>query len=324
MTIPETLHLTLRQLQVFLAIVRGGTTVAAGGQIGLSQSATSAALGELERMLGLPLFDRCGRRLLLNDNGRALLPRARALLDGAHEIEQLARQAQPSLASLRIGASTTMGNHVLPRLLRLWRGDWLGDGVQPWHARIVIGNTARICAAVADFALDVGLIEGPCDEPRLEVRPWLSDELLVVAAPEVLSRLVPARTPSAVVPVQALRQELWLLREAGSGTRVATDLALQPHLQGYTRALELGNSEAIKHAAVQGLGLACLSEWVVADDMAAARLVRVSTTLPRLRRQCYLVMHRDKQPTDALTRLVQRLESVRLEMPRPPAGGHPA
>jgi len=62
----------------------------------------------------------------------------------------------------------------------------------------------------------------------------------------------------------------------------------------------------------------------VADDMAAARLVRVSTTLPRLRRQCYLVMHRDKQPTDALTRLVQRLESVRLEMPRPPAGGHPA
>ena len=72
----DPLHLTLRQLQVFAAVARGGSTAAAGAAIGLSQSATSAALKELERMLGTPLFDRAAKRLQLNSSGRALLPRA--------------------------------------------------------------------------------------------------------------------------------------------------------------------------------------------------------------------------------------------------------
>lgn len=307
MTEIRSLHLTLRQLQVFLAIARCGTTVAAGAQIGLSQSATSAALAELERSLGLRVFDRSGKRLLVNGNGRSLLPRAGALLDGAHEIERLAQQAQPSLASLHIGASTTLGNHVLPRLLRQWGPGWLGDAQSPWHARILIGNTERVCSAVADFEVDIGLIEGPCSVAQLEVEPWLSDALQVVAAPELLARLLPASGASRVVPLKALQHELWLLRESGSGTRVATDLALLPHLHGYRRTLELGHSEAIQQAAVQGLGLACLSQWVVADQLAAGHLLAVPTPLPGLLRQCYLVRRGDRQPTAALERLLDLL-----------------
>ncbi|MCF6571025.1 LysR family transcriptional regulator, partial [Escherichia coli] len=79
----DVLRLTLRQLQVFVAVARSGSTTAASAQIALSQSATSAAVNELERLLSLKLFDRAGKRLLLNDNGRALQPRALALLDGA-------------------------------------------------------------------------------------------------------------------------------------------------------------------------------------------------------------------------------------------------
>jgi DNA-binding transcriptional LysR family regulator len=76
----NTLRLTLRQLQIFVAVARSGTTTAASAEIALSQSATSSAVNELERLLSLRLFDRAGKRLLLNDNGRALLPRALALL----------------------------------------------------------------------------------------------------------------------------------------------------------------------------------------------------------------------------------------------------
>ena len=83
----NTLRLTLRQLQIFVAVARSGTTTAASAEIALSQSATSSAVNELERLLSLRLFDRAGKRLLLNDNGRALLPRALALLDGAAGIE---------------------------------------------------------------------------------------------------------------------------------------------------------------------------------------------------------------------------------------------
>jgi DNA-binding transcriptional LysR family regulator len=299
----DVLRLTLRQLQIFVAVARCGSTLAAGAQIALSQSATSSAVNELERLLSLRLFDRAGKRLLLNDNGRALLPRARALLDGAAGIEQMARDGTDQRQSLRIGASTTIGNHVLPRLLpRFVAGPSLA--APAWRSRVMIGNTAAICEALAAFELDLGLIEGPCHQEALVVTPWLQDELVIVAAPRA-SRAVAADDASARRSVRALRECVWLLREPGSGTREATDQALLPHLRAYRRSIELGSSEAILHAAASGLGVACLSAWSVADAIEAGRLQRLETTLPRLSRQCHLVVHRDKQPTPALVEFLR-------------------
>ena len=131
----DLLHLTLRQLRTFVAVARGGTTMAASATLAMSQSATSASLNELERSLALRLFDRAGRRLALNDNGRALLPRALALLDGAADIERLAR-AGGALQELRIGASTTIGNYLLPTLLaRYLNGGQRPDG--PWRSTVI-------------------------------------------------------------------------------------------------------------------------------------------------------------------------------------------
>ena len=70
--------------------------------------------------------------------------------------------------------------------------------------------------------------------------------------------------------------------------------------------IELGSSEAIKHAAIEGMGTACLSHWVVTDAIVTGRLRRVPTTLPKMSRQCHLVVHRDRQPTAALLRFLQQ------------------
>jgi len=162
----------------------------------------------------------------------------------------------------------------------------------------VIENTAAVCDAVAAFELDVGLIEGPCHQPALAVTPWLQDEIVVVAAPDsALARLSAA---GERVPLRTLREAVWLVRESGSGTREATDQSLLPHLRSYRRSIELGSSEAIQRAAQEGLGVACLSTWVVSDALEAGRLCRVATTLPRQLRQCHLVVHRQKQSTPAL------------------------
>src|SRR5262249_59415530 len=96
----DVLRLTLRQLQIFAAVATSGSTIAAAERIALSQSATSSAINELERLLALKLFDRSGKRLLLNDNGRALLPRALALLDGAAHVERLAVDAGVPMTAL--------------------------------------------------------------------------------------------------------------------------------------------------------------------------------------------------------------------------------
>lgn len=307
MTTP--LRLTLRQLQIFAAVARCGTTTAAGDELGLSQSATSAAVNELERLMSVQLFDRAGKRLVLNDIGRDLLPRARAMLDGAAEIERMAVGSHAAPPALRIGASTTIGNYVLPRLLSGYLSRWYAPGITEWQSRVRIGNTAEICTALANFDLDLGLIEGPCHEADLDATPWLTDELVVVAAPRLAKQLANTPGVAARLPLRLLRQQVWLLRESGSGTRVATDLELLPHLRSYPRSIELGSSEAIKHAASEGLGLACLSEWVVSDYLASGRLSRIETTLPKMIRQCFLVMHRQKQPTAALEALIAHLRA---------------
>ena len=298
----DVLRLTLRQLQIFAAVARSGSTTAASADIALSQSATSSAVNELERLLSLRLFDRAGKRLLLNDNGRALLPRALALLDGAADIEHMARDASAQTQSLRIGASTTIGNYVLPALLGQFLAEGQADSATAWRSRVSIGNTETICDAVAAFELDIGLIEGPSNQPALEVMPWLQDELVIVASPssELVAQTQGAADKNTRVSLKALRDALWLLREAGSGTREVTDQLLLPHLHAYRRSIELGSSEAIKHAAAEGLGAACLSLLVVRDLIATGRLSPVRTPLPRMLRQCYLVVHRDKQPTAAL------------------------
>lgn len=291
------LRLTLRQLQVFAAVAGAGSTAAASEAIALSQSATSSAVNELERALGLQLFDRAGKRLQLNENGRALLPRVRTLLDAAQSIEQMAGDDAGALQALRVGASTTVGSYLLPSLLARFLGDRPARAAD-WRSSVTVANTAAICEAVASFELDVGLVEGPCRHPALKVRRWRQDRLSIVAAPG-LPAFAGARTG-----LRALREAVWLVREPGSGTREATDQVLLPALGHYRRCIELGSSEAIKRAAVEGLGIACLSQWVAQDLLASGQLRTLRTPLARLTRQYHLVLHRDKQLTPVLKRFV--------------------
>jgi len=225
------------------------------------------------------------------------LPRALALLDGAADIERLSRAGDVQLRALRIGASTTLGNYLLPRLLaRVYRGPGAADST--WHAQVTIANTAAIGRAVAACELDVGFVEGTCHEPELESLAWLRDELVLVGPP------APSSDAARTVPLRALREAVWLLREPGSGTREATDRALLPQLRSYRRSIELGSSEAIKRAAMEGVGIACLSRWVVDDMLAAGRLRELRTSLPKVVRPCHVVLHRYRQRTAALTALL--------------------
>jgi DNA-binding transcriptional LysR family regulator len=281
------MKLTLRQLKIFQAVALHGSTSAAARSVPLSQSATSAAVNELEQALGTLLFDRVGKRLLLNDRGRTLLPAARAVLDGAQDIENtFASGDSAALLDLKIFASTTIGNYVLPRALARFRT------LHPAAALDMrIGNTLDVVTAVREFATDLGFIEGPCHAPDVSVLPWLEDELVVVAAPTHPLALDACR---GRLTAKQLMQALWLLREPGSGTREAVEQALMPHLPNIRSMMTLGSSEAIKNAAAEGLGISCLSQAVVRDLVTADRLVVLATRLPRLMRRFSVIHHRAK------------------------------
>lgn len=299
-TLVNVLRLTLRQLQIFTAVAEKGSTVAAASSVSLSQSATSSAVQELERLMSLRLFDRVGKRLMLNDSGRALLPRARAMLADAAEIERSGQDPQALVHEIKIGASTTLGNYVLPDILARLHRDRPRKGTA-WQSRMTIGNTADICDRVARLELDIGFIEGPSHCSDVSVHRWLRDEMVLVSARANRSQHTPRRGAKML---DWLRQSVWLLREEGSGTREVTDQALLPRLGMYKRSIVLGSSEAIKRAAAEGLGIACLSRWVIEDFVRNRRLAIVGSPLTPIYRQCHWVVHREREFTPSLENLV--------------------
>lgn len=275
----QRLRLTLRQLEVFAATAQAGSTRAGAERVARSPSAAGAALADLEAALGTPLFDREGRRLLLSEAGRELLPQALALLQQAHELQSLF--GRPRAAPLRVAASLTIGEYLLPAHIARWRAQHPERPVQ-----LAIGNTRSVIDAVVAHEAEVGFVEGRQSHPQLKGRDWLADELQVVAAPG--SRWA-RRAPTAA----ALAQAPWILRELGSGTREVADHWLQQHLGDVAPVAELGSTEAVKQLVATGAGLALLSRHAVAQDLATRRLALVRTPLPPARRQLSIVTRRD-------------------------------
>ncbi|WP_273876148.1 LysR substrate-binding domain-containing protein, partial [Serratia marcescens] len=104
--------------------------------------------------------------------------------------------------------------------------------------------------------------------------------------------------------LEALANAPWILRERGSGTREVLDHLLLAHLPHFQLVMELGNSEAIKHAVRHGIGISCLSRRVVAEQLASGALVELPVPLPPLRRTLYLIRHRQKHVSNALQRFL--------------------
>lgn len=279
--IDQRLKLTLRQLEVFAAVARSGTTRGAADEISRSQSAASNALGELEAVLGAQLFDRVGKRLVINENGRTLLPRAAALLEQAGETQSLF--TRDHAAPLRLASSFTIGEYLLPALIASWKAQHPQS-----HVLLDIVNTHDVFERVSAFEADIGFIEGSHTHPELSVRKWRSDEMVVIAA---------AGHPMASrrANLRQLSQATWVVREPGSGTREASDRWLIPHLAAVHVELELGSNEAVKRVVAEGLGLGCLSRLAVKEALAQGWLVEVATTLPPMHRTLSIALHRAKK-----------------------------
>jgi DNA-binding transcriptional LysR family regulator len=291
------MRLTLRQLEVFVAIARDGNVTHAADRIAMSQSAASTALGELEKQFGRPLFDRVGKRLKLNETGQAALPKALEILDRASELEaMLAGGGAPGL--LHLGASLTIGNYLCPALIDSYLHLYEGSEV-----KLEIGNTEHIAEAVANFELDLALIEGEITHPDLTVTDWLGDTLTVFCAP------THALAGEASVSVERLLDESWIVREPGSGTRQTLDRAMTPWWPRWKIGLELEHTEAIKGMVAAGRFIGCVSRRALADAFATGRLVELTTPDLDLRRRFYIVANRRKHRTPGIGAFVSVCEA---------------
>ena len=280
---------TFRQLEIFLATARHENLGRAASDLSLSQSAASDALRELEHQFDAQLFDRVGKRLQLNDFGRFLQPRAEELLSRAQALEQ-ALSAHEGMGTLKVGATLSIGNVLAIPLISQYRQRYPASKVT-----LEVANTERISQKVANFELDIGLIEGEANNPLLEITRWRNDKLVLFASPTHLLATKPR------LDNQDLLQSGWILREPGSGTRQTFDRVMHDLLPDLLIVLELQHTEAIIQAVKAGLGLGCLSQVVLEAAFKRGELVPLHASKRDFSRSLYMIMHRRKYKSAAIS-----------------------
>ncbi|MEH6578354.1 MAG: LysR family transcriptional regulator [Amphritea sp.] len=289
---------TLRQLEVFLAVAHFDNITRAADSLSMSQSAVSGALRDLEGQFDIRLFDRVGKRLKINELGRLLRPRAEALLERAQVLEQEMAQHQ-AVGQLKIGATMTIGNYLAVGLIARYMDE---------HPRakldLQVANTTAIASRVANFDLDIGLIEGEIQHPDLEIIPWRADELVVFCAP---SDPLAKKFQLSDTDLQSAR---WILREQGSGTRQTFDWALHGLLPNLNVLLELEHIEAIKRAVAEGLGIGCLSRIALEEAFERETLQPLRIAGRDFSRQLYLIINRHKYRSAGIERWIELCHSA--------------
>ncbi len=291
--------ITLRQLEIFEKVAECGHVTQASSQLLLTQAAVSMALAELERLAGAPLFQRQGRRLILNDRGRRILPEVRDVLTKVKKIEQFLDESigEPR-GTLNVGASTTIGNYILPAMVAEFSGMF-----PKARALLHIGNALQIEKALENGELDIGLIEGIPHAGSLNIIPWKKDELVIIVGREHDWASKGKTTPSM------LKNAPWIMREKGSGTREIFEAAMAKKGINFSIALELGHTEAIKKAVEAGLGVGCLSRMAVQRELDNGWLVEIASPLD-LRRTLLVLTRKNENMTTLLKAFLSLIQET--------------
>ncbi|GAC1347063.1 MAG: LysR family transcriptional regulator [Ktedonobacteraceae bacterium] len=252
--------LTIRQLRVFCAVSRLLSYTRAAEELGCQQPTISALVAELERATQLTLLEQWGKRLALTDEGRELYSHAQQVVAAADEawlaMAELRGVAMAESVPLRVAADTTVGTYVLPHILAAFRR------LQPAVSlKLRVANRADVLACLLAGEVDLVIAGRPPDAEGLVAEPFLANPLVAIAAPEH------ELASQNEVSLARLTDEVFLLREMGSGTRAAVEELFEGAGLPLKVGMVLGHIEAIKQAVAVGLGVSVLSEVAVKREV---------------------------------------------------------
>jgi DNA-binding transcriptional LysR family regulator len=281
-------------------VARERSFTRAARALDLSQPAVSAHIRALEHYYGARLFEVRQRRTHLTASGEALFAytsRVFHLLDEASQVLEATRSGQHGL--LRFGASTTLGNYLLPIVL-----GGFGRTHPDVRFDVAIGTSADVLAWVKADRVQFGFVEAPLQDPDVQVEAIGQDELvLAVAAGHALARR--KRMSSADVARYPI-----LRREATSGTQQLVDTELARAGAVSPTLLVLGSTEALKQAVLQGVGLAWLPRLAILNELGGGQLAAVPVEGLRICRTLSLIRLRGAQLSPAAEALVQGVRAA--------------
>ena len=263
-----------RQLRAFATLARTGSFTRAGKEVFISQSAVSHSMKALENDIGCRLFDRLGKKVMLTQAGETLLHHAEKILGEMEtargSIDQLGKWGR---ARLRIGASVTACEHILPAVL-----SQLKERVPQCLINIQPGDTQDVIEWLHENAIDLALALAPKGDSRLDFTPLFNDEMVFLVSP----------THPWVARGRAAREEIPRQSYVLYGKRSYTFQLIEDYFREEDMVLntviELGSMEAIKELVKLGLGISIVAPWIARKELAEKSLVALPLGRRRLRR----------------------------------------
>ena len=267
------------RMRLLVEVERGGSVSAAAKAIGIGQSSASEHLRLLEAAAGQRLIERNGRGSRLTEAGRVLASSAsQALAILAAGEEEVHALAGLDAGTIHIGASTTPGVYLLPDTLGCFRRDHPNVSIE-----VEIAATGEILERLLAGRIQLGLVGETAVDDRVEMEPFLADEIIGLAKPGALKIQDGKAKPDAV------SRETLLVREQHSSTRQVAERELSEAGVRPASVWELDSSEAIKRAAREGLGVAFLSQYAVAEEVERGELESFRLTgRPPIKRKLYV------------------------------------
>lgn len=278
----------IRQLQVFLAVWEKRSFSRAAQEVYLTQPTVSGHIRVLEETLGVRLFDRRGKEVTPTKAGEILYSFARQILRLNLQAEQeIVMFLGQEKGSLDLGGSNIPGQYILPAVIGRFKAE------RP-NIKVIlrISDTAAIVAAVAKGELELGMVGAVIQKKGLSFEPCFHDDMVLIVPPD--HRLADCGQAS----IEDLASEPLILREKGSGTRLAMERALQAagnlQLSDLQVVAEIGSAEAIRQAVRAGLGCSIISRCAVTDDLKHGLLYAPVLEGVQLSRQFYLIWHNQR------------------------------
>lgn len=276
--------MNLHHLRIFYTVAQRRSVTGAATELLLSQPAVSVQLKALERELGLSLFERGGPKLRLTQAGEVLYRAAVSILSAKDEAERAITELRGgNKGRLLLGAGTTGGMYVLPRILQAYKRLWPETEIV-----FQIGTTDQILEKLQQNALDMGLVGGPVEDRRFVIDAVCTDELVLIAAP---SHPLAAREK---VTLRDLGSVPFIVPETGSRTRQLVERKLREAGVPISIAMQLPGTEGVKRAVEAGLGVGMVSGYAVESECSTGVLQRVPIQGWRLTRSMNLVYRSQK------------------------------
>ncbi len=287
---------SLRQLEIFQAVARHLSYTRAAEALHLTQPAVFAQVRQLEAQIGHKLIDRLGKTLFLTSAGEATLLTAQTVLAEIENLDMRLAEIQGlARGRLRLAVVST-AKYDIPRRIGLFNADFPGIEVV-----LTVCNRQEMLARFADNTDDLYILGTPPDELAAEVRQYAENPLVVIAPP---NHPLAGRSNLSVVDLAA---HPFLMRESGSGTRIAVEKCFDGAGVTPRVRMELGANEAVKQGVIAGLGLSVLSRGTVALELRHGYLVELAVTPFPLIRHWHVVWPKGKRLSLAADAFLRQL-----------------